>query len=106
MSDMPLSHDEHKIISANMLDETKNLTSVAIKIIGEGISNNNRNLENIRLTLIWFHILGDSYFKGNFADRGRYEILVLPDFVGFFNMIITYLRELKFMCTADTLLSN
>ena len=38
---------------------------------------------------------------GNFADRGRYEILVLPDYVGFFNMIIEKLKELG--CTVKLL---
>ena len=74
----PLTHEEHRIMANDILLETKNLSTNTFKIIGEGIENKNYNLETILLTLVWFDILGESYFKGNFADRGRFESLVCP----------------------------
>ena len=89
-----------------MLDGTKDLSTVTVKDIGEGIQNVNINLENILYTLIWLSTLGESYFKGNFADRGRFESLVLPDYMGFLNLILNKLGELGLTLNADRLLEN
>jgi hypothetical protein len=48
---------------------------------------------------------GYSYFKGNFADRGRYESLVCP-FSVFFQMIISKLEKLNFTETMENLKAN
>ena len=89
----PSTHAEHKEVSADMLDGTKDLDKFTVKIIGEGISNKTKDLENIRCTLVWLHFLGLSFHLGNFADRGRYESLVPCPFSVFFEMIVTKLGE-------------
>ena len=102
-SDMPLTHDEHKEASSDMLNDTKDLTQNTVKIIGEGIQNENKNLETILFTLVWLSTFGYSYFKGNFADRGRYESLICP-FTVFFDMIFCKVKELDFPKVTDRLL--
>ena len=103
--DTPLTHDEHKEVSADMLVETKDLTTNTIKIIGEGFQNENKNLDTILFTLVSLSTFGLSYFKGNFADRGRYESLICPFWI-FFDMIIGKLKELNYILHADNLLEN
>jgi hypothetical protein len=76
--DTLLTHDEHREISSDMLNETKDLTTNTVKMIVEGIQNENKNLETILYTLACLSTFGYSYFKGNFADRGRYENLICP----------------------------
>ena len=43
-SDKLLTHEEHRIISDDILTPTKDLTGVTFKIIGEYIENRNKNL--------------------------------------------------------------
>ena len=86
-----------------MLNDTKDLTQNTVKIIGEGIQNENKNLETILFTLVWLSTFGFSYFKGNFADRVRYESLVLCPF---FQMIVTKLEELNLTQFAEKMLEN
>ena len=104
-SDTPLTHDEHREASSEMLDGTKDLTQNTVKMIGEGIQNDNKNLQTILFTLVWLSTFGFSYFKGHFADRGRYENLVCP-FTGFFQMILNKLVELNLPQIANRLLIN
>ena len=88
-----------------MLNETKDLTQNTVKIIGEGIQNENKHLETILFTLVWLSTFGYSYFKGNFADRGRYESLICPFWI-FFDMLISKLKELNLPMIAEKLLKN
>jgi hypothetical protein len=88
-----------------MLVETKDLTPFTFGFIGEGFQNENKNLETILFTLVQLSTFGYSYFKGNFADRGRYESLVCPFFI-FLQMIATKLREFFYPQSADRLLEN
>ena len=76
-----------------MLNNTKDLTQNTVKIIGEGIENENQNLQTILFTLVWLSTFGFSYFKGHFADRGRYESLVMCPFSDFLKMIVSKLKE-------------
>jgi hypothetical protein len=55
-----------------MLIGTKDLSIYTVKDIGECIENKTTNLETILLTLFWLSTFGESFFKGNFAHRGRY----------------------------------
>jgi hypothetical protein len=104
-ADTPLTHDEHRELADEMLDGTKSLTTVIFKTIGEGIQNDNKSLNNIKSTLDLLHILGFSYFIGNFADRDRYEGLVCP-FRIFVDKVVTHLRSLDLDKTADILFEN
>jgi hypothetical protein len=88
-----------------MLNDTKDLTQNTVKIIGEGFHNENKNLDTILFTLALLSTLGLSYFKGHFADRGRYESLVCP-FTVFFEMIIAKLGELNLPECIDLLIPN
>ena len=89
-----------------MLDETKNLTQNTVKMIGEGIQNENNNLETILFTLVWLSTFGFSYFKGHFADRGRYESLICPFSIFRFEMIVSKLKELDLSEVSDLFLEN
>ena len=104
-NNLDLTHDEHKEIAEDMLNETKDLTPFTLKIVGEYFANDNKNLETILFTLVWLSTLGFSYFKGDFVDRGRYETLVCP-FLVFLEKIVNKLRELKFLWAVDKLLEN
>ena len=73
-----LTHDEHKEMASDMLKETKDLTPFTFGFVGEYIQNEDKNLQTILFTLVWLSTFGYSYFKGGFADRGRYESLVCP----------------------------
>ena len=106
MDNTPLTHDEHREASQDMLIETKDLTQNTVKIIGEGIHNEDKNLETILFTLVWLSTFGYSYFKGNFADRGRYQSLVMCPFLVFFQMIVSKLKELDLPLIAANLLEN
>ena len=88
-----------------MLVGTKDLKRFTVKVIGEGIQNKTKALENTRSTFFWLHFLGLSFHLGNFADRGRYESLVCP-FSIFFDLITTKLSELDFTEIIDTLIAN
>ena len=101
----PSTHAEHQEVASDMLVATKNLEPFTFKIIGEGIYNKTKDLENIKCTLGWLHFLGLSFHLGNFADRGRYESLVCP-FSIFFDLITTKLSELDFTEIIDTLVAN
>ena len=105
-SDNPdLTHDDHKEIATDMLKGTKDLVPFTFKILGEGIQNKTKSLDNIRCTLVWLHFLGLSYYYGNFADRGRYESLISP-FSIYFEMILTKIRELDLHQVAEMMLKN
>ena len=104
-SDTPLTHDEHRELAEEMLDGTKDLNTYTVKVIGEGIENQTTHLETILLTLFWLSTLGESYFKGHFADRGRYESLVCPFWI-FTQMIVKKLKELDLTLVADLLYEN
>ena len=56
-------------------------------------------------TLIWLSTFGYSYFKGHFADRGRYKSLVCP-FLAFFQMIVLKVKDLDLSQVVDKLLEN
>jgi hypothetical protein len=100
-----LTHDDHKEIAADMLKETKDLTPFTFGFVGEYIQTENKDLETILFTLVWLSTFGYSYFKGGFADRGRYESLVCP-FTVFLQLIATKLGELDFPLIAAKLLEN
>ena len=105
-ADCPSTHDEHKIISEDMLNDAKDLSMNTVKIIGEGIQNESKALENILRTLVWLHTFGESFYKGNFLDRGRFEILVFCPFTVFIQMIATFLISKDFEDIAKVLLAN
>ena len=100
-----LTHDEHKEIASDMLKETKDLTPFTFGFVGEYIQTEDKNLETILFTLIWLSTFGYSYFRGGFADRGRYESLVCP-FSVFFQMMVTKLGELDLPLVAVKLSEN
>ena len=84
--DSSMTYDEHRIVSLDILDRTKDLTIFTFKIICEGIMNvPQTNLEEIRFTLVSFHPLADSFFLGNFAEHGRYENLCICPYTRIFS---------------------
>ena len=73
-----------------------------VKIIGEYISNGDKELIVTRNTIVWLDIeLGLSYFVGNFKDRNRYESLFLDLPI----VLETKLRSLEYK-SADLVQAN
>ena len=73
-----------------------------VKIIGEYISNGDKELIVTKNTIVWLDIeLGLSYFVGNFKDRNRYESL----FLDLPTVLETKLRSLEYK-SADLVQAN
>ena len=87
--------------------DTKIADTPTLKTIFEGVANKDKNMMTIKCTLVWLSILGESCFWGNFADRNRFEsLVVLPDYEGFITMIYTYLNSFDFIRLAKIFVKN